>query len=80
MEEAIERNGKVLLEADNSHFHESKSKPFQEETLPSSSTLSSMSSFSFSNSFSSSSTFSSSDSARKELMDLFDKIQREVNF
>merc|ERR1712055_1061429 len=74
MEGAIEKNGtqEGLLEApaDNSHFH--KSKHFQ-EGFPSSSTSSSATSSSTVSSFSSSST-----SVRKELMELFDRIQREV--
>ena len=56
--------------ADNSHFH--KSKHFQ-EGFPSSSTSSSATSSSTVSSFSSYST-----SVRKELMELFDRIQREV--
>merc|ERR1711934_652121 len=82
MEEAIEKTGRVLLEVDNSHFHKSKSRPFQEESLISSSTMQSMSSSSSSSSSSfsssSSSSFSSSKSAKKELMELFDRIQREI--
>ena len=67
---AIENNGtrEVLLEettpaADDSHFQKSR-KPFQESGLSYSISVSSVS--------------SSNSSARKELMELFDRIQREV--
>ena len=66
---AIENNGTrdVLLEettpADNSHFQKSR-KDFQESGLSYSISVSSVS--------------SSNSSARKELMELFDRIQREV--
>ena len=83
---AIEENvrkGFFSGQADLSLFQKSKSKPFQEGSLPSSSTVSSMYSTSSlksssNSSFSSSSSSFSSDLARKELMELFDRIEREV--
>merc|ERR1712126_685092 len=85
---AIEENvrkGFFSGRADLSLFQKSKSKPFQERSLPSSSAVSSMYSSSTSSlksssnsSFSLSSSSFSSNTVRKELMELFDRIEREV--